>query len=337
LTIVVDIGKGDDDTMSRIDYSKWDNLDCSSSSEDEDGNGPARVTKLDGPSQVTFGGGGDGSTIQIEPSSFSAPVATTSPASRPVSTTTVLADSRKKLDPIEQRDQEQKQWTEKGGMVQVPCGSCSGSGSPVTPTCHLYWSQTRYAVTLRLEFVQGGEVGATTTSPAIHSKDIRVTVEGILPFQERQMAVGTLKPKLQVYASTATNEKIVLLHDELPHPVHLPQDDEEEETGNLKKNHGQVVGVRPLDWVIERQVLTDAPYISITLFKAVPMMGMSIWWKRPLLSVPELDYNVINPGDRANSCTTGNTNNNGQAFAQAWEEAHRMFREKRQQENENDV
>jgi hypothetical protein len=324
--------------MSRIDYSKWDNLDCSSSSEDENGdagNGPARVTKLDGPSQVTFGGGLDRSTMQIEPSSFSAPVAAASPASPPVTTTgasSAVADSRKTktLDLAEQRDQEQKQWTDKGGMVQVPCSSWSGSASPVRPTCQLYWSQTRYAVTLRLEFVQGGEMSAST-SPTIHSKDIRVTVEGILPFQERQMAVGTFKPKLHVYGNTATNEKIVLLQDELPHPVHLPQD-EEEEIGDLK--HGQAGG-RPIDWVIERQVMTDAPYISITLFKAVPMMGMSIWWKRPLISVPDLDHDVISPGDRANSSNTGNTNN-GQAFAQAWEEAHRMFREKRRQESEDD-
>ena len=42
-----------------IDYSKWDNLDEYSSSDDDEQDESSknvRVTQLDGPSQVTFGG-----------------------------------------------------------------------------------------------------------------------------------------------------------------------------------------------------------------------------------------------------------------------------------------
>ena len=58
----------------------------------------------------------------------------------------------------------------------------------------LYWSQTRHAITIRLELVDD----------SIKGKNINVDVQGILPFNERTMAVGTNKPKLLVTAATTT-------------------------------------------------------------------------------------------------------------------------------------
>jgi len=51
-----------------VNYSKWDKMDYGSSSDDEnegmESEAQPRVTTLDGPSSVTFGGGADTVTAQ---------------------------------------------------------------------------------------------------------------------------------------------------------------------------------------------------------------------------------------------------------------------------------
>eukprot|EP00519_Triparma_laevis_P008441 CAMPEP_0182515434 /NCGR_PEP_ID=MMETSP1321-20130603/38064_1 /TAXON_ID=91990 /ORGANISM="Bolidomonas sp., Strain RCC1657" /LENGTH=92 /DNA_ID=CAMNT_0024722855 /DNA_START=102 /DNA_END=377 /DNA_ORIENTATION=+ len=49
--------------MSSFNYSKWDNIECSSSEDEDDGRGDddrgmPQVTKFDNKSTITFGGNG---------------------------------------------------------------------------------------------------------------------------------------------------------------------------------------------------------------------------------------------------------------------------------------
>lgn len=58
--------------------------------------------------------------------------------------------------------------------------------------------------------------------------------------------------------------------------------------------------------------------VLVTLYKAVPMEGVCIWWRRPLMNFPEIDI-VNNESAPSKS----------KEFLQAWDEAHRLFREKK--------
>lgn len=128
-----------------IDYSKWDNLEVSSSSEDEDDAPQPRVTRLDAPSSVTFGGK-DGTV-----SAASKPAVVLAPKEIPKS----APSSTKNISPS---------WTDHGGLLRAKLKNGEER--------KLHWSQDRYSVTLRLELDTGVKVQS-------------VQVEGILPFADR--------------------------------------------------------------------------------------------------------------------------------------------------------
>ena len=143
--------------MSRIDYSKWDNIEDSDSSDDDDEeertSAMPRVTRLEEPSQVSFGGPNNTTTngsacIDITPTTAqttpSAPshhhgnrntrnISTHSSASTTVSS-----------------------WTDRGGMVELEPRAAHNEEAATTTTRTLYWSQDRYSVTLRVQLHDRG-------------------------------------------------------------------------------------------------------------------------------------------------------------------------------------
>ena len=140
-----------------IDYSKWDKLEVSSSSEDEADAPRPRVTRLDTPSRVTFGGksvsaSSKAAAVVADPSEIPPP-STKPPKSTPANNFPSF-------------------WTDHGGLAKLKDGEPS-----------LYWAQDRYTVTLRLELSKG-------------EKTKSVVVEGILPYADRWSAVGSTKPTL---------------------------------------------------------------------------------------------------------------------------------------------
>mmetsp|Transcript_15912 Transcript_15912/g.39935 ORF Transcript_15912/g.39935 Transcript_15912/m.39935 type:complete len:237 (+) Transcript_15912:158-868(+) len=232
-----------------IDYSKWDNLDVSSSSEDEDDAKP-RVTRLDAPTKVTFGGGSVSATKAATPSQ--------APSTKPPTPKSTTPTSV---------------WTDHGGLLKTKGGERN-----------LYWSQDRHSVTLRLELSTGEKIKS-------------VAVDGILPYADRWSAVGSIKPKLVVFRSV----DVVLLEGELPHPIHLEEDSDD--------------GI--VDWSIEDT--NGHRVLCIILHKAVPMQGLSVWWRRPMMEFPEAELGEVR-GEGGTS----------KEFLAAWEEAHKIFREGKQ-------
>ena len=71
------------------------------------------------------------------------------------------------------------------------------------------------------------------------------------------------------------------------------------------------------------------------------MDGMSIWWDEPILGSgrDSSSSSKTSSTEGVNSDNKSKNTSGGQkqdaAFVQAWEEAHRLFREKRQQEKES--
>ena len=138
--------------MSRIDYSKWDNLEVSDSDEEES-NTP-RVTKLDRPSRITTLS--DGSVL-IQETHQSAPA--TSRVDEKTSPTT--AATTNKIPSA---------WTDKGGTTTIFTDNNNDTND-------VYWSQDRYTVTIPI---------------AIYNAAIRsVHVKGMLPYADGHCATGS--------------------------------------------------------------------------------------------------------------------------------------------------
>ena len=283
-----------------IDYSKWDHLDDCSDSDEEgaaDTRSTPRVTRLEAPSRVTFGGMPNEveSVATIDP-----PLLSTLPPSSN-SSGAMAQDGHGPMmapKPSTASDNEGKcsetghsAWTKKGGSVVT------------SDNRHLYWSQDRYSVQIRLELRLG---------PPKESVE-RVVVDGILPYADRYCATGSQKPRLIITGrlggdlSSQSSEKstATLLEGELPYPVHWSQDDEQAEA-------------KSLDWIVERHPSDkEQRFALITLYKAVPMQGLFVWWKRPLLQFDEV---TLEDGNSERSAASNE-------FIQAWDEAHRIFRE----------
>jgi len=145
----------------------------------------------------------------------------------------------------------------------------------------LFWSQDRYSVLLRLELFKEEKVKA-------------MELTGAVAYADRFCAVSSSKPTIQVL-STCND---MLLEGELPHAVHFAQDDDS------------------IDWLIERSFKNER-FLAITLYKAVPIQDVAIWWRRPLIGFDEIDVGVQSKKDP-------------QSFQKAWDEAHEKFRERRQ-------
>lgn len=163
---------------------------------------------------------------------------------------------------------------------------------------NLSWSQDRYSVHIRLELHRGEAIE-------------RVHVNGILPYSDRYCATGSHKHHLNITGTktSATTQVFSLIQGDLPHPVHWSQEDDSE--------------AETLDWEIERHPSDfQRRFVSIALHKAAPMNGLFVWWNCPLmqfdlpLSGKQSDQDIGFPG-------------HSKEFLQTWEEAHRLFREKK--------
>lgn len=296
-----------------IDYSKWDNLDEYSDSEHEDEASGPRVTRLDAPSRVTFGGAGagdsssvedhqaaGGSAIAIEPQQQLLAASTLPPPSSNQTSEGRRAIVTARSEGATKNTTTENAWISKGGSVVTVDNRL------------LYWSQDRYSVQIRLELL---------THPQQQETIERVQVEGILPYADRHCATGSQKPRLVitgrccVMSDTDSHQTgtagpspalFTMLEGDLPHPVHWSQDDDGE--------------AKSLDWTIERNPTDNDEqrrYVLITLHKAVPMEGLFVWWKRPLLKFDEIS---LEEGGTERSAAS-------KEFLQAWDEAHRIFRE----------
>jgi hypothetical protein len=241
-----------------IDYSKWDHLDEYSDDDDQDiGDQTApRVTRLDGPSQVTFGGEDGGESIRP-----SQPVVAAADAPKPIVEFVSPA--------VTAKGDSHESWKASGGVETTSADR------------RLFWSQDRYSVCIRLELAKEEKINT-------------VEVKGAVSYANRFCAVGTVKPKLIVHST----DMACLVEGELPHPVHFAQDEDE------------------IEWSVERSS-SDERFLAITLNKAVPMQDLSIWWRRPLMSFDEIEVGK-------------DSNKSSNEFKDAWEEAHRLFREKRE-------
>jgi hypothetical protein len=336
--------------MTRIDYSKWDNLDEYSDDDSDDdndgdvGNGDdgrsssssmtPRVTRLDGPSKVTFGGSSASSTtttplINIEPTSSSLSSSCRSSSDDNISTAT----TKLSLTPNNDENILRSSWTERGGLVESESTTII-DGNPQKRK--LYWSQDRYSVTLRLELLLHGHNNNNGEEEEKQEKIQSVDVNGILPFSDRFCATGSTRPVLQCQGSITNannnnkviginnsknnsigpNNLVLLLEGELPHPVYIAEDDDD------------------VDWSVVKDN-SSRRFLMITLYKAVPMQGLFVWWRRHMMKFPELDLQQVKDDPAttpaASSSAAGSTTAPAasQDFLKSWEEAHKIFREEK--------
>ncbi len=278
-----------------IDYSKWDHFDegsdCDSDTDGDDTtpNTP-RVTRLEAPTSVTFGGHPN-QLCGPAPIESQISAADTDPVAVAASilkaqkgnevTSTVNVSSHRCVPPCALDS-----WTEKGGSIVTSDGR------------QLHWSQNRYSVHFRVEIKSNEAVQ-------------RVQVKDILPYADRHCAMGSHKHRITITGrnttdGTKTNHTITLLEGDLPHPVHWSQDDDTEADS--------------LDWTIDRKVnQRERRFALITLYKAVPMQGMFVWWKRPLLQFNEIVWEESDNLEQSGA---------SKEFHRAWESAHQAFRDK---------
>jgi hypothetical protein len=305
-----------------IDYSKWDKI-AESDDDDDSDDAPVRprVTRLDAPGRVTFGGNHP-DTIVLSASSGPSPTTsatassssqkngagssfeTCAPSSRPLdpsaTTTTAFAESPSDLS-SEPKSTVPASWTDKGAAVLADDAS---STEKTEPRFSYYWSQDRLSVHVRVPLPQ---------LPRDTKATYNVSVSGILPYTERNQAVMSASQTQRILVEqsmhcTLTNEDVttILLDGELPHPAHLPEEDD------------------TMDWSIEQYEMvpvggkssppppTILRYILVSLFKATPVPGMALWWKK-LLREHSTEIPL--------TWVERNT-----AFQQAWDEAHEQFR-----------
>jgi len=308
--------------MAGIDYSKWDYLDEYSDDDNDKNNNEEsagnscpssmipRVTRLDEPSKITFGGSSESlsstTPISIKPMTMESIIIKENHSEFRNETTAVNTECNNSSSPPCQP----ASWTERGGLVVSESMTIDGKVAQKRILC---WSQDRYSVTLRLEL---HEQSNREEEEQIHS----VNVEGILPFCDRFCATGSTRPvvrcegiittkkQIVVANNDKTNNTLVLFEGELPHPVHLEEDDDN------------------VDWSISRDN-SNHRFLTITLYKAVPMHGLSVWWRRPMMKFPELDLEQVK--DQSTIGTTAGTSS--QNFLKSWEEAHKMFREEKKE------
>lgn len=301
-------------TPSGIDYSKWDRMDYGSDSDsdsndidDASASGLPRVTKLDAPSTIQTSAK-DGS-ISI--------VSSASPSSQRCQKKEgddddddVVDDSirtSKKIEFVNSTSSTDK--SDGTFKMSVLVILTQNGGQWIDPITHspLFWSQNRHEVIFNIAF---------DPSTCI-VKDIKLKVEGAVPYSQRFSAVGTGAGDEGCGSMVveATNGKI-LLKGQLPHFVHFPEDEEQldwEVIDPFEEYPGQ-----PIDFSIIKE-FSCKKLLRITMMKAVPMVGVTMWWSQPLSHFPKIDVNSIE-GRR--------TSDRQDKLKNVWDEAHSIFQQK---------
>ena len=334
-----------------VDYSKWDAMkfsDSESEDSDNDGDDGPRVTSLNQPGRVTIGADG---SVQIGQSSSSTqqqqkddnldlPVVSGSMSGNAVDISSLPNTKVDGEDRHEQQIQNRLEQITRNGGKHIT------TMRKIQPPIHLpiYWSQDRYAVTLRLGF-------STNQFP---SRTIRVKVVGALKYEDRHSAVGSgsmmtdyiSKQKdgdnpsfgsVTIVSTSGSDQETVLFSGLLPRPIHLNQDEDEvefeiENSGITNDND------------TAKEFYCDR-FVSITMPKAVPMHGLVLWWDCPIISFPKIDVSSIQDrhmpthslGSEAKSGSISKDTAKKEAFQKAWDEAHEMFREKIKKKEKKEV
>ncbi len=355
--------------MSRrggIDYSKWDKMDFSDDDEEEededhqqgsssyydDGNDDdnsitkPRVTRLDEPSSVTFGHDREGS-INIRPQQQQQQQqqqSNTKPQSDKaiLETSSVQCSHRTSSNSGNNSTQETKKSVMNEEDEKVSPETIQSTkwklltrngGTYIDPLTQrqTFWSQDRHEVIFYIPF----------DGTQIPSRTIRVQVKGAFHYKDRFSAVGGNRPldadgnnthgskgellvtttATTTASSSSSTERIILFKGSFAYSIYLPEDEDE------------------VDWEIDATTEKNPNHsklIKITLLKALPMQGLTIWWNKPFLGYPEIDV-VKDIQDRDGKKTRnkdGNMNDNTtsaknhEEMKAVWDEAHRMFREK---------
>ena len=147
----------------------------------------------------------------------------------------------------------------------------------------------------------------------IASRDIQVEVSGALNYKDRFAAVGGNRP-IDRENDSSKGEIIIrassyiLFKGQLAYSIYLPENEEE------------------VDWEIDASD-SSKKLVKITLLKALPMQGLTIWWSKPFLTYPEIDV-VRDIKDRDKKKTSGQSVKDHEQMKSVWDEAHRMFKEK---------
>ncbi|GMI41312.1 hypothetical protein TeGR_g6439 [Tetraparma gracilis] len=272
--------------MSGFSYSKWDNLDCSSSEDEDEGDASSpSVTRLDSPSQVTFGGGAANATATPSPSSASS---SASSSAAPSSAIPELSSKLSKIDFVPPSPARSSPATTNGGSFS----HSPSPPDPSSPPATLIWSQTRSTVSI-----------STPLPPSTLASALSVAISNAHPFSSRHSAVGTPSPAVLTATLNSTNPLFSL---PLPHPV-FTGDEEDEDAA--------------LDWEIE--TFQTSRFLTVTLNKAVPMVGVVVWWPTCVVSGAEIDVSAIQAraGGKKNAAT-------GLTMKETWDEAHKLFKEK---------
>jgi hypothetical protein len=175
---------------------------------------------------------------------------------------------------------------------------------------------------------------------------------------ERSSSYGSIEvTSLNSSSSSSSSKSTILLSGKLPRPIHLHENEDVID---------YTIEDYPLDNINEDNglcVIKCDRVVLITLPKATPMVGMTIWWDRPLVGYPRIHVGDIE--DRTNNILStkkksmtnnvnrhnSNINNDddvmmvtatkkpvydddekdgGAAFRKAWDEAHDAFRKKAQ-------
>ena len=354
-----------------IDVSDSDDDDSKNSGGGDGSRGIANVTRFDAPSSVTFGGGGGGDgkhqqeqTITVTTPSLNSQITSCSKTDNHVPSSSApplpsvepnQAVAPSVPAPATQQatsNKEETAWTDTGGSCSIPVAvddvddsTTSSSSSRRQLQRNVYWSQDRYSVTITIELLDD------------ETKILSVFVNGIVSYRDRFSATQTdtsSKPRLRIVATTAANASAVaaartaassriIVDDELPYPVHLAEEDEDSDSDNMKTDRDGEG--RSIDWTIVRKseppsgqgqgqhAAISKRYLQVTLYKAVPMYGIFLWWRRPFMQCPEVNIQHNNKCNGSGVSGDSSVNAEGSAtssnekFLEAWNQAHKIFKE----------
>lgn len=284
-------------TSSGIDYSKWDKMDYGDSSDEsanEEEPGRPRVTRLDGPSKVTRDADGVITIDSSSSASASAAAAASVPAKMNDKSITSAATAATAPSNMASNTGAAPQiFKSSQPTLDERLTKNGGHFSDEQTQSRIFWSQDRHEVIVSIEF----------DAKKIKSRNIRVEVNGMLPYGEREAAVvsgggAEAYGKLRVTAKLDDRgENTTLLEGNLTHKIHLAEDEDDIEWEILSEDNRKLA--------------------RITLRKAVPMAGVVLWWDQILQHRPKIDLSSID--GRAKQSV---------GMESAWEEAHRLFKEK---------
>lgn len=171
---------------------------------------------------------------------------------------------------------------------------------------------------------------------------------------ERSSSYGSIE--VTSHNSSSSSSSTILLAGKLPRPIHLHENEDVID---------YTIEDYPLDNINEDNglcVIKCDRVVLITLPKATPMVGMTIWWDRPLVGYPRIHvgdiedrtHNILSTKKKSmtNNASKHNINNDddvtmvtatkkpvydddekdggADAFRKAWDEAHDAFRKKAQ-------